>query len=115
MAEPRSAAVTGLAAVRARVRRAAGPLLRSVPRDHWESDEAFRRRRRGTGATAVTGAALLGVSLSTPPGSPRFYWLTLGGAGTWIVGGAASRAPHLGRVYGAGGRVGPPGVPPGGM
>src|SRR3954447_9943210 len=84
MAEPRSAAVTRLRAgrvLRARVWRAAGPLLRRVPRDHWESDEAFRRRRRVTGATAVTGAALLGVSLSTPPGSPRFYWLTLGVAG----------------------------------
>src|SRR3954467_10914960 len=119
MAEPRSAAVTRLRAgrglrgrggpggagvprlragrvLRARVWRAAGPLLRRVPRDHWESDEAFRRRRRVTGATAVTGAALLGVSLSTPPGSPRFYWLTLGVAGTWIVGGLASGPLHLG-------------------
>ena len=51
-----------------RVRRAAARLLRSVPRDHRESDEAFRRRRRVAGATAVTGAGLLGVSLSTPPG-----------------------------------------------
>jgi uncharacterized protein len=102
MAEPRSAAVTGLAAVRARVRRAAGPLLRSVPRDHWESDAAFRHRRRVTGATAVTGASLLGVSLSTPPGSPRFYWLTLGVAGTWVVGGLASGPLHLGRMFGPG-------------
>ena len=94
--------MTGLAAVRARVRRAAGPLLRSVPRDHWESDEAFRRRRRVTGATAVTGASLLGVSLSTPPGSPRFYWLTLGVAGTWVVGGLASGPLHLGRMFGPG-------------
>ena len=58
-------------ALSARVRRVAEPLLRSVPRDHRESDEAFRRRRRVTAATAVTGASLLGVSLSTPPGSPR--------------------------------------------
>ena len=94
--------MTGLAAVRARVRRAAGPLLRSVPRDHWESDEAFRHRRRVTGATAVTGASLLGVSLSTPPGSPRFYWLTLGVAGTWVVGGLASGPLHLGRMFGPG-------------
>src|SRR3954465_8738817 len=103
MAEPRSAAGTRLRAGRvlgARVWRAAGPLLRRVPRDHWESDEAFRRRRRVTGATAVTGAALLGVSLSTPPGSPRFYWLTLGVAGTWIVGGLASGPLHLGRMFG---------------
>ena len=94
--------MTGLAAVRARVRRAAGPLLRSVPRDHWESDEAFRRRRRVTGATAVTGASLLGVSLSTPPGSPRFYGLTLGVAATWVIGGLASGPLHLGRMFGPG-------------
>ena len=91
--------------MRARVRRAAGPLLRSVPRDHWESDEAFRRRRRVTGATAVTGASLLGVSLSTPPGSPRFYGLTLGVAGTWVVGGLASGPLHLGRMFGPGERL----------
>ena len=91
--------------LRARVRRAAGPLLRRVPRDHWESDEAFRRRRRVTGATAVTGASLLGVSLSTPPGSPRFYWLTLGVAGTWVVGGLASGPLHLGRMFGPEGRL----------
>src|SRR5918998_2907629 len=108
MAEPRSAAVTRLRAgraLRARVWRAAGPLLRRVPRDHWESDEAFRRRRRVTGATAVTGASLLGVSLSTPPGSPRFYWLTLGVAGTWVVGGLASGPLHLGRMFGPGERL----------
>jgi uncharacterized protein len=108
MAEPRSAAVTRLRAgrvLRARVWRAAGPLLRRVPRDHWESDEAFRRRRRVTGATAVTGAALLGISLSTPPGSPRFYWLTLGVAGTWVVGGLASGPLHLGRMFGPGDRL----------
>ena len=91
--------------LRARVWRAAGPLLRPVPRDHWESDEAFRRRRRVTGATAVTGAALLGMSLSTPPGSPRFYWLTLGVAGTWVVGGLASGPLHLGRMFGPGERL----------
>src|ERR671911_1275862 len=108
MAGPRSAAVPRLRAVQvlpARVWRAAGPLLRRVPRDHWESDEAFRRRRRVTGATAVTGASLLGVSLSTPPGSPRFYWLTLGVAGTWIVGGLTSGPLHLGRMFGPGERL----------
>src|SRR5829696_954634 len=108
MAEPRSAAVTRLRAGRvlpARVWRAARPLLRRVPRDHWESDEAFRHRRRVTGATAVAGASLLGLSLSTPPGSPRFYWLTLGVAGTWVVGGLASGPLHLGRMFGPEGRL----------
>jgi uncharacterized protein len=94
-----------LGGLRAAIERAAGPLLRTVPRDHWESDEAFRRRRRVTGATAVTGASLLGVSLSTPPGSRRFYWLTLGVAGTWVVGGLASGPLHLGRMFGPGERL----------
>jgi len=89
----------------ARFRRAVAPLVRSVPRDHWESDTAFRRRRRVTGAVAVTGAGLLGVSLSTPPGSPRFYGLTLGVAGTWVVGGLASGPLHLGRMFGPGDRL----------
>ncbi len=89
----------------ARLRRAAEPLLRQVPRDHWESDEAFRRRRRVTGAAAVAGASLLGVSLSSPPGSRRFYGLTLGVAGTWVVGGLASGPLHLGRMFGPGDRL----------
>lgn len=96
----------------ARVRRAVEPLLRSVPRDHWESDEAFRRRRRVTAATAVTGASLLGVSLSTPPGSPRFYGLTLGVATTWVVGGLASGPLHLGRMFGPGEQLRRPVVTP---
>jgi hypothetical protein len=99
-------------AVRAAVERAALPLLRSVPRDHRESDAAFRRRRRVTGAVAVTGASLLGVSLSTPPGSPRFYGLTLGVAGTWVAGGLASGPLHLGRMFGAGDRLRRPVVTP---
>ena len=88
--------------LRGAVVRLAGPLLRSVPRDHWESDEVFRRRRRVTGVVAVTGASLLGLSLSTPPGSPRFYGLTLGVAGTWVAGGLASGPLHLGRMFGPG-------------
>ena len=96
----------------ARVRRLATPLLRSVPRDHRESDEAFRRRRRVTAATAVTGASLLGVSLSTPPGSPRFYGLTLGVAATWVIGGLVSGPLHLGRMFGPGEQLRRPVITP---
>ena len=71
-------------------------LVERVPRDHRESDAAFRRRRRITAGTAVTGATLLGVSLSQPPDSPRFYGLTLAVAGTWVAGGLASGPLHLG-------------------
>jgi hypothetical protein len=115
MAEPRSPTVIrgrALGALPARVRRVAEPLLRSVPRDHWESDEAFRRRRRVTAATAVTGASLLGVSLSTPPGSSRFYGLTLGVAATWMMGGLASGPLHLGRMFGPGEQLRRPVVTP---
>jgi uncharacterized protein len=72
--------------------------LTPVPRDHHESDAAFRRRRRVVGAVSVAGAGLLGLSLSTEPDSPEFYGLTLGVAATWVAGGLASGPLHLGRI-----------------
>ncbi|WP_369253061.1 CPBP family intramembrane glutamic endopeptidase [Geodermatophilus amargosae] len=71
-------------------------LVEPVPRDHRETDAAFRRRRRVTAGVALGGAGLLGVSLSTKPGSPSFYGLTLAVAGTWVTGGLASGPLHLG-------------------
>lgn len=48
-------------------------------------------RRGPVLAAAGTGAAaLLGLSLSTRPGSPRFYFLTMGLAGTWAAGALSS-------------------------
>ena len=47
---------------------------------------------------SVAGAGLLGASLAAEPDSPRFYLLTLGVAGTWLVGGLESGPLHLGRV-----------------
>jgi uncharacterized protein len=67
-----------------------------VPRDHQESDAAFRKRRRVVAATALTGAGLLGAGLSTEPDSPQFYGLTGATAATWVVGGLASGKLHLG-------------------
>jgi len=78
--------------------RAPSWLVDKVPRDHRESDAAFHRRRRVTAAVSVTGAGLLGVSLSRKPDSPSFYALTLGVAGTWVAGGLASGPLHLGWV-----------------
>jgi hypothetical protein len=69
-----------------------------VPRDHWETDAAFKHRRRAVAATSVAGAGLLGVSLSTEPDSPEFYALTLGVAGTWLLGGLRSGPLHLGWI-----------------
>ena len=73
-------------------------LVDKVPRDHRESDAAFRRRRRVTAGVSLAGAGLLGVSLSQEPDSPAFYGLTLGVAGTWAAGGLASGPLHLGWV-----------------
>ena len=71
-------------------------LVEPVPRNHRETDAAFRRRRRVTAAVTLGGAGLLGVSLSTRPGSPSFYGLTMAVAGTWVAGGLASGPLHLG-------------------
>lgn len=77
-----------------------GPITRSlieqVPRDHWESEAAFRRRRRTVAGTAVAGAGLLGFSLSTGPDSKEFYGLTLATAAVWTIGGLRSGPLHLG-------------------
>ena len=53
---------------------------------------ATGRARRGPvlAATGIGGTALLGISLSTKPGSPRFYLLTMGLAGTWAAGALSS-------------------------
>lgn len=71
-------------------------LVDKVPRDHWESDAAFHRRRQVVVGTTVVGASLLGVSLSTQPGSKRFYGMTGAVAATWLTGGFASGPLHLG-------------------
>ena len=70
-------------------------------------------RRRVVAGVAVGGAGLLGLSLSSEPGSRRFYVLTLGVASTWLVGGVCSGPLHLGwvrtgerRVPAAGDRAG---------
>ncbi len=71
-------------------------LTTKVPRDHRESDAAFRRRRKVVGGVTAAGAAALGVSLSTKPGSWQFYAATAGVAATWVAGGFASGPLHLG-------------------
>lgn len=77
-------------------------LVEKVPRDHRESDAAYARRRRVVAGVSLAGAGLLGVSLSSKPGSRRFYGLALGVAGTWVAGGLASGPLHLGYQEGPG-------------
>lgn len=69
-----------------------------VPVRHDESAAVRRHRRRVVAVTSVAGAGLLGVGLSTQPGSRAFYATTLGVAGTWLVGGLASGPLHLGWI-----------------
>lgn len=71
-------------------------LTTKVPRDHWESDEAFARRRKVTIGVSVFGSGLLGLSLATKPGSKAFIASTLGVAATWTVGGFISGPLHRG-------------------
>jgi membrane protease YdiL (CAAX protease family) len=52
-------------------------------------EKATQRRRRRAVAIALAGTGLLGASLSTKPGSGRFYALTFSVAGTWLIGGLA--------------------------
>ena len=62
-----------------------------MPMRHSDS-----RGQRRVVAVALTGAGLLGASLSTEPDSIEFYALTFAAAGTWLVGGLASGPFHLG-------------------
>ena len=71
-------------------------LADTAPRDHREADAVSRRRRTVVAGTSVAGAGLLGASLSAEPDSTEFYVLTLGVAGTWLIGGLRSGPLHLG-------------------
>jgi membrane protease YdiL (CAAX protease family) len=50
------------------------------------------------GATSLLGTGLLGLSLSTKPGSNQFYGLTAAVAVTWTAGGLLSGPLHLGWI-----------------
>jgi membrane protease YdiL (CAAX protease family) len=82
--------------VRAFVRAA---LVRPVPRDHAESDAAFRRRRLVAAVTLVVGAVVLALALRIEPGNDLFYPATLALAVVWSVGALASGPLHLGRAH----------------
>lgn len=74
-------------------------LLTPVPRDHTESDAAFRRRRVVALTTLVVGAAILAGALRIEPGNPWFYAATLALAAVWTIGALASGPLHLGRAH----------------
>ena len=62
------------------------PLPGHFPAARAEPATVRARRRRVVTATGIGGAGLLGISLSTKAGSPQFYLLTMGLAGTWAAG-----------------------------
>lgn len=82
-----------------RLRELLGPsLLDVVPRDHRQSDAAFRRRRTVAVITLLVGTVMLAVSLRIEPGNALFYPATLSLAVIWAIGAFASGPLHLGRI-----------------
>src|ERR1019366_6632742 len=76
------------------------PLRGHVLPAHAEPAAVRARRRRVVTATGIGGAGLLGISLSTKAGSPQFYLLTMGLAGTWAAGALGSGPLPLNRTQG---------------
>ncbi len=74
------------------------PLTHVVTPEYVESDMVIRRRRKVVAGTSLAGAGLLGASLSTEPGSKKFYASTGVVAGLWTLGGLASGPLHLGWI-----------------
>ncbi len=74
-------------------------LVMPVPRDHSETDEAFRRRRVVALVTLLIGTVVVTLALRIPPGDPLFYAATVGLAVIWSVGALASGPLHLGRAH----------------
>ena len=71
-------------------------LVEPVPRDHSQSDEAFRRRRIVAVVTLVVGLVVNTWALRIEPGNDLFYPATLALAGVWGVGALLSGPLHLG-------------------
>lgn len=76
------------------------PITDQLPVVPTESVGVMSRRKRVVTVVGLTGAGLLGLSLSTKPGSGRFYLLTGAVAATWTVGAFASGPLHVGRIRG---------------
>lgn len=76
-------------------------LVERVPRDHRETEAELARRRWVVAGATVAGTSMLGLSLSTRPGSPEFYAATLSVAGIWAAGGIAAGPLHLGWMQGS--------------
>jgi uncharacterized protein len=76
------------------------PLPHYATPAHARPATARARHRRIVTATGIGGAGLLGTSLSTKAGSPQFYLLTMGVAGTWAAGALSSEPIPLDMTQG---------------
>jgi uncharacterized protein len=92
---PGAAVINPVAEVRSFLRTA---LVLPVPRDHDESDAAFRRRRVVSVLTLAVGAVLVTLALRIEAGDRLFYVATLSLAAVWAVGALLSGPLHLGRA-----------------
>lgn len=63
-----------------------------------EPPSLITRRKLVVAVFLLIGAALLGYSLSRPPGDESFVWLTLGLAAVWAIGAYLSGPLHFGHV-----------------
>lgn len=70
----------------------------ACPVPHHEPPSVIRRRRIVVAVVLIIGAALLGYSLTRPPGDSSFYWLTLALAGVWALGALLSGPLHMGCI-----------------
>jgi len=73
-------------------------IVTAVAVPHHEAPSVIMRRRIVVAVVLVIGAALLGYSLTRPPGDESFIWLTLALAAVWALGAVASGPLHLGCV-----------------
>jgi uncharacterized protein len=73
-------------------------IIGACPVAHHEPPAVITRRRIVVGVVLVIGGALLGYSLTRPPGDESFYWLTLALAGVWTLGAFVSGPLHLGCI-----------------
>ncbi|MFW5473678.1 CPBP family intramembrane glutamic endopeptidase [Knoellia sp. CPCC 206450] len=74
-------------------------LVTPVPRDHTESDWAFKRRRIVALGTLVVGLGVNAWALRIEPGNDLFYPATLALAGVWALGALLSGPLHLGFAH----------------
>lgn len=73
-------------------------LVRTHPRNRWDTAAVFRRRGVVSSAVLATGATGLALSLRMPRDSRLFPVAALGVAGVWAAGGVAAGPLHMGEV-----------------